>query len=230
MAEQEARYLVVFQVDMDLRIDQLGWEEAWVQTRYVILRALGFEPVRTIRRVSPSGRGLHFWFHCLSPRLLTDHEKNLVQFLLGDDIVRCRINYARIRRGVGKPFIMFDHVRWKRPLSERCRRCRLRRAVMSLLGEEEEPEPEAGRRRRKAPIARVSITDINALDDVWEGRCRDCEVGRMAREGDKDARRVCDRCWSLYLWLREFLFASLDDEFEIFESPYARPEEGDGGS
>lgn len=122
---------VVFGIDVDWRIDKMGWIDKFIETRKAILKALGFRLVDVIVKPSPSKRGLHIWFHC-EGRPVDDYEKNMIHFMLGDDPVRCMINMIRIERGVKKPFILFSKVLWTEPPKGKCKKCKLRKAVESL--------------------------------------------------------------------------------------------------
>lgn len=113
------------------------WWRTWLQTREAILNSLGYKLLRAIRKPSPGGRGLHVWFYVEGPEM-DDMKKVKLQYLVGDCIVRSKINYRRVRRGIrgfwNKLFYIKHHFI---PLPRRCRKCRIRLGVAELETKDE---------------------------------------------------------------------------------------------
>jgi len=126
---------VVFITDVDYRIDELGEEfmEKYIETRRAILERLGIRLIEALYRPSPSGRGLHFWWHCEVDGELSDEDVNNIQLLLGDDVTRWWINRLRIMFGMSgmwnKCFSLAERRR-----SERCDRCRIVKYLREIKG------------------------------------------------------------------------------------------------
>jgi len=60
----------------------------------------------------------------------------------------------------------------------------------------------------------ISASDMGILDDVWEFKaCRNCEIPKISKF-------TCNRCWSLYLYLRKRLLDDFGELFEIVSSPF----------
>ncbi|MEM2293383.1 MAG: hypothetical protein QXX41_08920 [Nitrososphaerota archaeon] len=131
--ENEAEDVLMLDIDFMPK----PWYDKWLETREVMLNHLGYKLTKAIKHPSPSGKGLHVWLHIKGPPL-TDMEKVKLQFFMGDDPVRSKINYRRVRRGIKSwwnKLFSVKHVRAKP--SKRCMNCRILRAVKELEGEEE---------------------------------------------------------------------------------------------
>jgi len=114
--------------------DPRKWTRAvdWAETRKrfyeIALREMGFK-VNSITWAWTS-RGIHFYVVLEDD--LPPEEQLKLQWVLGDDPVRCEINYRRLQRGdFPKHNILFDRVVWRRPPSDHCIKCRLWRWYMS---------------------------------------------------------------------------------------------------
>lgn len=106
------------------------WSKAvdWAETRKKLykhgLKALGYRVLDI--KWAWTDRGIHFYV--LLDQDLEPEELLKLQWVLGDDPVRCEINYYRLRRGhFPKYNILFDKVTWRRPPDERCIKCSLYR-------------------------------------------------------------------------------------------------------
>ena len=88
----------IFKVDLDLKLNE-KWLNDYIETRKVILKFLGLKIIKIIYRPS-AFRGMHFWFHCLSKKIIKPIEANKIQFLLNDDQGRVLINSYRIKRNI----------------------------------------------------------------------------------------------------------------------------------
>lgn len=104
---------VVFKVDVDLVVPK-SWLDLWVKTRKAILECLGMKVDKII--VNESERGFHAWVHARTKTKLTPTECNFVQWILGDDTGRVRINQRRIYLGFDwKKFNkLFSEVIWRK--------------------------------------------------------------------------------------------------------------------
>lgn len=132
----------IIRIDIDSKLLPL-WKGDWIGTRKAILKSLGYKLERAIIKPSgealpwldekQEGRGFHAWLHISSPKPLTDLDRLKLQFLLGDDLGRCWINYLRItRRHMEKWDKIFGYVLWRGPLEEPCKSCSLRRHIEEL--------------------------------------------------------------------------------------------------
>lgn len=85
----------VLKIDIDFQpVDE--WMQQWIETRGLILAHFGIK----ITKILPhkSSRGTNFFIHI--DKQLIDMEILFLQFLLGDDSTRCKINKWRIERGI----------------------------------------------------------------------------------------------------------------------------------
>lgn len=111
------------------------WKKQYVETRKAMLESLGFKLNRYIIRPS-SKRGYHCWWH-IEGKPLDAMGILQLQFLLGDDIARCWMNFLRIKRGVPFTDKIFSIVVYRAPLDEKCERCKIRR-ILYEMGKEME--------------------------------------------------------------------------------------------
>jgi len=93
----------ILKIDLDVKLPE-EWLERWIETRYVLLRSMGY----TVNRISrhETTKGQNFFIEIngyLSPTLT-----NMLQFLLGDDHTRVKINQWRIERGIEHWNKIFD--------------------------------------------------------------------------------------------------------------------------
>ena len=114
------------------------WIKFYEKTRRLLLEALGYKVTKFIVHPSSSGKGIHVWIH-IRGKPLTDMELLKFQYIVGgDDPVRSKINYRRVRRGIrGFWNKLFSRKHVLKNLPQRCRKCRIRRFIMELEGDEE---------------------------------------------------------------------------------------------
>jgi len=122
----------VLMVDVDWLPQR--WWSFYVETRRILLEALGYKLLRVIKHPGPSGRGLHVWLHVSGPPL-NDYELNKFQYIVGmDDPIRAKLNHHRTWRKLegfwNKLFSRKHRVQDLKP--KRCQKCRLRRAIHGL--------------------------------------------------------------------------------------------------
>lgn len=135
-------YRDVIRIDVDSSLLP-KWQEEYLETRRAILERLGIKVVKVIIRKSgellpwivPTG-GLeqpkrpphfHLWLHIETPKPLSDLERLKLQFLAGDDLGRCHINWLRITKRRSPLWDkLFGYIAWRRPLEEPCKSCGLR--------------------------------------------------------------------------------------------------------
>lgn len=84
----------IAKIDIDLNMDEKLLSK-FIETRIWIISALGYRLVSY--RYRKTKKGYHFWFHI--DKKLSDKELCDLQFLLGDDINRCKFNYLRLELG-----------------------------------------------------------------------------------------------------------------------------------
>ncbi len=99
----------VLKIDVDYKAPK-EWLEYWVETRCMILKGLGF----TINRIAehPTTKGQNYFIE-LSEEL-SSNTINMLQFLLGDDHTRVKINAWRIERGIPHWNKIFDRKLWRK--------------------------------------------------------------------------------------------------------------------
>jgi len=86
-------------IDVDVAMNE-ALLNAFIHTRLKMLEELGYTVVGHKSRRTK--KGYHFWFEVLGE--LKDSEACSLQFLLGDDQVRCRFNFLRNDAGVFQHF------------------------------------------------------------------------------------------------------------------------------
>ena len=87
--------MTLLKVDLDIHPPE-EWLKDWVKTRKAILKKFGLKPEYI--KIFKTKRGLHIYIKINQE--LSDIQINKLQFLLGDDCTRVKINNWRIERGV----------------------------------------------------------------------------------------------------------------------------------
>jgi hypothetical protein len=131
------RYRYVLKLDVDWMPDDPRWLEEWKEARRLVLeRMYGLEVLRFY--TERTERGFHAWIHVASPRRLGDADVNRLQFVLGDDATRCKINAEKIKAGIGDWNRLFSRVIWRRRSKYyvRCMRCGAVIPILRLPREE----------------------------------------------------------------------------------------------
>ena len=99
----------MLKIDLDWKPPD-RWLKAWIETRIKMLKNLGHPAKRY--DVFKTTRGLHIYFRLFDD--VSDEEANFLQFLLGDDITRVKINQWRIKRGIKRWNKLFHKVLFRR--------------------------------------------------------------------------------------------------------------------
>jgi hypothetical protein len=99
----------MLKIDIDMHVPD-EWFTQWLRTRYMILNGLGY----TVDRVSvfKTKRGMHVYIKLLED--VEDETANMLQFMLGDDPTRVKINQWRISRGIPNWNKLFHKVLYRR--------------------------------------------------------------------------------------------------------------------
>ena len=100
---------VVLKVDVDYKAPEI-WLELWEATRKGMLTALGYPVIRITKHETTKGQN---YFIEVEGELTPD-DINRLQFLLGDDHTRVKINAWRIERGVEHWNKIFDRKLWRK--------------------------------------------------------------------------------------------------------------------
>lgn len=118
-------------IDLDMKLDKNDIP-LWEQTRQAILEFMYFIVVDI--NTSETERGIHTVINWLSEEGETDHSLNFIQMLLGDDVVRVKINERRIEKGISfeRANILFSHILKRYPHEEDSR---IKIALERLIGE-----------------------------------------------------------------------------------------------
>jgi len=100
----------MLKLDMDIRPSS-KWMTKWINTRYHILGMLGYA-VEYVKTFKSSKRGLHIYI--MLKKDVDAETLNMLQFLLGDDQTRVKINQWRIKRGVKRWNKLFHKVLYRK--------------------------------------------------------------------------------------------------------------------
>lgn len=126
----------VLKVDIDYEPPE-AWLGYWEQTRKILLREMGYTLNRMVRHKTTKGQNYFIEIaEDLPPEVI-----NLIQFLLGDDHTRVKINAWRIERGIKRWNKIFDRKLWrKRAKTIECWYCG---NIIPLIGVKNDEKSEA---------------------------------------------------------------------------------------
>ena len=99
----------LLKIDIDFHPPK-EWMMDWVNTRTEMLRKLGY--IVEYFRIFKTKRGLHIYFKLI--KNVIAEEANRLQFLLGDDATRVKINQWRIKRGIKRWNKLFHKVLYRK--------------------------------------------------------------------------------------------------------------------
>ena len=99
----------LLKVDIDFHPPE-EWITDWIMTRWHILAVLGHD-IDYIKMFKTK-RGLHFYIKL--SKNLDDETANMLQFMMGDDATRVKINAWRIKRGIKRWNKLFHKVLYRR--------------------------------------------------------------------------------------------------------------------
>jgi hypothetical protein len=99
----------VLKIDVDYLPNDY-WLNKWIKTRKFILERLNCKVLRT--NIFKTKRGFHAYF--VIDRKLSDVSMNMLQFLLGDDATRVKINEWRIKRKIKRWNKLFSKVLFRK--------------------------------------------------------------------------------------------------------------------
>ena len=124
-------YIYTAKIDLDVKLEASAWRRVWEITRKQIIESFGYVVVDV--NSTETERGLHTIINYLCKMKLSDEYKNFLQLLLGDDIIRYKINQRRIEKGIifEKANILFSKVLERYPHEE----SRLKVALERIVGE-----------------------------------------------------------------------------------------------
>ena len=125
------KYIYTAKIDLDVKIEGVELR-FWEESRRNLLEGYLGHVVIDIN-TNETDRGLHTIINYLSSAKLCDEYKNFLQLLLGDDIIRYKINARRIEKGISfeKANILFSKVLERYPHEE----SRLKVAIARIVGE-----------------------------------------------------------------------------------------------
>jgi len=109
----------LLKIDIDFH-PPYEWLETWKLTREILLNGLGYRVayIKTFK----TKRGLHIYIKL--SKNIDDETVNMLQFLLGDDQTRVKINQWRIKRGIKRWNKLFHKVLYRRkPKTLECYYC-----------------------------------------------------------------------------------------------------------
>ena len=99
----------VLKVDIDYKPPK-EWLVLWESTRRGMLKAFDYSIMRVVKHETTKGQN----YFIEIKEELTPEEMNMLQFLLGDDHTRVKINAWRIERGFKRWNKIFDRKLWKK--------------------------------------------------------------------------------------------------------------------
>ena len=118
----------ILKIDLDVRMDR--WKDIlkeYIEVCKFILENYYNLKVKKII-VRNTARGHHIWIHLNNN--LDDATINKLQFVLGDDRTRWKINQMRVERNTKRWNILFTKVLWQKVITEPCKSCKLRKLII----------------------------------------------------------------------------------------------------
>ena len=117
-------------IDLDVKLDEIE-RGVWEISRKLIIEGFGYTVVDI--NTNETDRGLHTIINYLCMVKISDKHKNFIQLLLGDDVIRYKINTRRIEKGISfeKANILFSKVLERYPHEE----SRLKVALERIVGD-----------------------------------------------------------------------------------------------
>jgi len=110
----------VLKFDVDWKAPK-EWRADWILLRQMILEDMFFLTIDDVIEKETT-RGFHYYFRV--KERITDEGILYLQYLLGDDYSRCKINYWRIERGIKEWNRLFSEVIYrKKQKSVKCKYC-----------------------------------------------------------------------------------------------------------
>ena len=111
-------WIYTAKIDLDIKLDDINERAMWEISRRSIIE--GFSDILIDINTTETDRGLHSIINYLCEIKLSDEYKNFLQLLLGDDIIRYKINQRRIKRGISfeKANILFSRILKRYPHEE----------------------------------------------------------------------------------------------------------------
>ena len=101
--------MTILKIDIDFKAPK-NWRLMWIWTRLELLEMLGYTPIDCFE--FETERGLHYYIEIKEQ--ISDETINMLQFLLGDDATRVKINQWRIKRGIKNWNKLFHQVLYRR--------------------------------------------------------------------------------------------------------------------
>ena len=103
----------VLKVDVDYKPPE-AWLGYWEQTRKILIKEFGYTLKRMTKHETTKGQNYFIEVEeDLPPEII-----NMLQFLLGDDHTRVKINAWRIERGIPHWNKIFDRKLWRKEAKE----------------------------------------------------------------------------------------------------------------
>lgn len=100
-------------IDLDVNIADINID-MWERSRKAVLESLPYSADIVVIDIKTykTERGLHTIINYLYPHIIPEDTLNLIQLMLGDDIIRYKINKKRIERGISwdRANILFSRV------------------------------------------------------------------------------------------------------------------------
>ena len=124
-------YIYTSKIDLDVKLENTAEIMVWEATRRVIIQFYGGIIIDV--NSTETERGFHTIINWIIDIEFDDYKQNFMQLLLGDDIIRYKINARRIEKGISfeKANILFSKVLERYPHEE----SRLKVALERIVGE-----------------------------------------------------------------------------------------------
>lgn len=130
--EVDGWYIYTAKIDLDIKLDKEWMKCWWEESRVAIIEEVIYSCVVDINTVD-TDRGAHTTINFISEQEWDDVTLNFLQLILGDDVIRYKINARRTEKGISfeKANILFSKVLHRYPHEE----SRLKVALERIIGE-----------------------------------------------------------------------------------------------
>ena len=125
-------YIYTAKIDLDIKLDKEWMKCWWEESRVAIIEEVILAYVVDINTVD-TDRGAHTTINFICEQEWSGEDLNFMQLLLGDDIIRYKINQRRIEKGISfeQANILFSKVLERYPHEE----SRLKVALERIIGD-----------------------------------------------------------------------------------------------
>jgi len=178
-----------------------------------MIESLGSEKVDLVEICVSDKNPFHFHVNVVLSNPIPAHLAVIARILMFDDIKRVRCDLVRWGRGKFHLSDYLGNAKYRREGDKAQKVAGYKPVAYWFYDKWSETELVEKLKPFKGVI---SASDVGILDDVWEFKaCRGCEIPQISKF-------ACNRCWSLYLYLRKRLLECFGDRLDIVSSPWGR--------